>query len=114
MNLLDLPWHELDISMDELERCGIIRASGEIIECPNASSSPQNSYFIMQKDLEGITDIIGTWHSHPRGPLNLSIDDYNNFAELHEYQHIIVTPRFVALYAMQEDFVTNIGRRKYA
>lgn len=114
MDLLNLPWHQLGIALDEVERCGVITADGNIVECPNMSTSPENSYFIMEKDIEAISGIVGTWHSHPRGPLNLSIDDYNNFAELHQLSHIILTPRFVALYEMQEDFVTNIGRRQYA
>lgn len=113
MDLLNLPWKDLNIHMDEIERCGIITAAGEIVELPNRSTYPEQAYLIHHTDIEGF-DIIGTWHSHPRGPLNLSIDDYNNFAELQDLQHIIVTPRFVALYAMQDDFVMNVGRFRYA
>ncbi len=113
MDLLNLDWQKLDIQMDQDERCGVITKLGEIIELPNSSTFPNNSYLIYEKDIQGL-EIIATWHSHPRGPLNLSIDDYNNFAELSELKHLVLTPRFVALYGMDDGFVMNIGRSQYA
>lgn len=113
MDLLTLDWQSLDIHIEQDERCGIVTKLGEIIELPNSSTFPQNTYLIYEKDIQGY-DILATWHTHPRGPLNLSIEDYNNFAELSQFQHLILTPRFVALYGMDEGFVMNIGRRKYA
>lgn len=113
MDLLNLDWQSLDIHIDQDERCGIVTREGKIVELPNCSSFPQNSYLIYEKDVQNL-DIIATWHTHPRGPLNLSIDDYNNFAELSDIKHLILTPRWIALYGMDDGFVMNIGRSKYA
>lgn len=112
MELLTLNWEGLDILRTEDERCGVVLLSGEIIELPNSSSYPNNSFVISEADVEPYkATMAATWHTHPRGPHNLSIDDYNTFLELPNFSHLIITHRSVSQYQAQGDYVMNIGRR---
>lgn len=112
MNLLDLDWGSLNVQPDEDERCGIVLQSGEIIELPNQSSYPYNSFVISNNDLEPYrAEMLATWHTHPRGPNNLSIDDYNAFMDCPEFPHLILTHRSISQYQSDGNYVINLGRR---
>lgn len=112
MELLNLNWEIVDVDFIENERCGLVLTSGEIIELPNSSTYPYNSFVLCQSDTEPHKDqILATWHTHPRGPNNLSIDDYNMFLDLPNIPHFILTGRSVTMYQAKGDYVMNIGRR---
>lgn len=112
MNLLNLNWESLDIQTTEDERCGIVLSSGEIIELQNSSTYPYNSFVISEIDVAPHKDnVIATWHTHPRGPHNLSIDDYNTFMDLSDINHLIITHKSVSQYKSDGEYVMNIGRR---
>lgn len=54
----------------KVEVCGYIRDAGdtaEWVEVPNESPTPEHKFSFPEP--EGISDIIGIWHSHPSGSL---------------------------------------------
>lgn len=112
MELLNLNWEIVDVDFIENERCGLVLTSGEIIELPNSSTYPYNSFVLSAADVAPYKEqLAATWHSHPRGPNNLSIDDYNTFLDIPTPPHFIITTRSVSMYQAQGDYVMNIGRR---
>lgn len=112
MDLLNLNWETLCVDFLEDERCGLVLTSGEIIELPNMSSYPSNSFVLSVRDVEPYKSMmVATWHTHPKGPNNLSIDDYNTFLDMPEIPHFIVTTRSVTMFQAEDDYVMNRGRR---
>lgn len=114
MELVDLPWQNYRGELSDDERCGIVLVGGEIVEIPNNSSYPRDSFVMSESDLEPFRpNMIATWHTHPRGPCNLSLEDYNTFMELPELQHLIITHKSVTAYGVEDDYVMNLARRKF-
>lgn len=112
MDFLSLNWESLDIQPNEDERCGVVLSDGQIIEVPNSSTYPVNSFVISERDIAEYLDrLIATWHTHPRGPNNLSIDDYNTFMDLSQLHHIIVSHKSISVYKSDGQYVMNICRR---
>lgn len=112
MNYLDLDWSFIALELTDNERCGIVLNSGEIVELTNSSSYPYNSFTISAQDVQPYQEqISATWHTHPRGPNNLSIDDYNTFMDLKDLHHLIITHRSISIYKSDGEYVMNIDRR---
>lgn len=112
--LIDKDWQLYQSELNGDERCGVVLNDGTIVELPNRSSSPSNSFSMLESDFEPYREqAIATWHTHPRGPNNLSIDDYNTFVELEDYYHLILTHQSISLYKTIDGHVMNIARRKF-
>jgi proteasome lid subunit RPN8/RPN11 len=78
-----------------VERCGVISSSHEIIEVTNQAKDPTKNFKFLESDLE---DAITTWHSHPTGSANLSIDDYWFFQSWTSLGHFIIFDGEVRFY----------------
>lgn len=114
LDLLSKDWTMYQSSITADERCGVVLTNGDIIELPNRSSHPNNSFMMQESDTSPYQEqIFATWHTHPRGPNNLSIEDYNTFAELEDIYHLILTPETISLYKMIDGYVMNISRRSF-
>jgi proteasome lid subunit RPN8/RPN11 len=112
MELLELHWETLEVETAQDERCGIVLRSGEILELQNSSTYPYNSFVISNVEIEPYkAEIAASWHTHPRGPHNLSIDDYNTFMDMPEIPHLIITHKSVSMYQSDGQYVMNLGRR---
>lgn len=75
--------------MSNLERCGIVLDSGEVIELHNAHPDPENFFMILEENL--VSDsVVGTFHTHPKTGPNLSIEDYFAFKAFPKLLHYIV------------------------
>lgn len=114
MELIDLEWLPFKPEPEEDETCGVVLKDLTIIELPNRSSYPHDAFVITEEDMAPyLGDVLATWHTHPRGPGNLSIDDYNTFMDLSEIHHLIITPKSVSCYKTEDSWVLNIGRRLF-
>lgn len=111
-SILDLNWESLRSSLDGDERCGLVLNNLTIIELVNESTDPHNSFVISETQvLPFKTQLLGIWHTHPRGPANLSIDDYNAVLDLPRLHHLIISPKHVSMYSVIDGLVMNIARR---
>ncbi len=79
------------------ERCGVITAQGEILECENLAQAPGDAFLFREEDLEGA---VATWHTHPQGSSNLSIADYYFFKSWPKLSHFIVSKDDVWCYVI--------------
>lgn len=110
--ILALRWESLGVDFEGDERCGVILKDLQIVELVNESSDPYSSFVISEAQISTHKEaLIGIWHTHPRGPANLSIDDYNAVLDLPELIHVILTPRHVCLYGVVDGHVMNLIRR---
>lgn len=111
--VLSLLWEKLAVNFEGDERCGVVLRDSNIIELVNESTDPYSSFVISEAQiLPHKTQLAGIWHTHPRGPANLSIDDYNMALDLPELLHIILTPRHVSIYGVVDGQVMNLQRRR--
>ena len=83
----------------EVERCGIITAQGEIVECQNLAEDPRDAFRFREEDLKGA---IATWHTHPSTTGNLSVKDYIFFKSWPNYTHFTISSDGVWCYIMDE------------
>ncbi len=110
--ILGLPWELLGVSFEGDERCGLILKELKWVELVNESSAPYSSFAISEAQVSPYkAALAGIWHTHPRGPANLSIEDYNAVLDLPELIHAIITPRHVCLYGVIDGQVMNLSRR---
>lgn len=111
--ILALPWEYLGVSFEGDERCGVILNDLKWVELVNESSAPYSSFVMSEAQVSPYkASLAGIWHTHPRGPANLSIDDYNAVLDLPELIHAIITPRHVCLYGVIDGQVMNLIRRR--
>ncbi len=75
--------------MSNLERCGIVMKSGEVIELHNAHPDPENNFMILEENLVD-PEVMGTFHTHPKTGPNLSVQDYYGFLAYPKLLHFIV------------------------
>ena len=92
-----------------VELCGVITPEGEIVEKPNLSSEPENRFEFALEDLEGA---VATWHTHPSGSANLSIDDYRFFQSWPNQTHFIISHDEVRCYTTWDDLVYLVEQEK--
>lgn len=76
--------------MSNLEHCGVILKSGEIVELPNNHPNPENFFMIMEEHLLN-PEVVATFHTHPKSGPNLSVEDYFAFQGYPELLHYIVS-----------------------
>ena len=76
------------------ERCGVVTATGELVEIPNTHPEPQHGFFMCPISLLRVAaDAVATWHTHPGSDPNLSDEDYAGFMQWPQLQHHIVGVR---------------------
>ena len=88
------------------ERCGIILASGEIVELENTSTS--NEEFAFDHIHLTRAGVWATWHTHPLGLHNLSGADYNSFLTAPSLRHFVVTEISVMCFKIERNLLLVI------
>lgn len=75
----------------DLERCGFILKTGEIVECDNIASDPKEAFEVSAEQILQFADeAVATWHTHPNQDYNLSYDDHQTFLCWPNLDHYIV------------------------
>lgn len=75
-----------------IERCGLILKNGAILELPNVHEDPQNGFRVDPAEiLKHEAETAATWHTHPSGNANLSMEDYHCFLAWPELFHYVVS-----------------------
>lgn len=89
---------------DAEERCGLVLASGEIVETSNIAAQPQYSFEIPPEDMvrEGV---VATWHTHPGQSANLSHEDYAGFLNWPTLEHHIIGTDGVRSYRVVDGLI---------
>ena len=80
----------------------MISELGAVQETENGSDDPENRFEFALADLDGA---LATWHSHPSGSSNLSIDDYRFFQSWPNISHFIISSHEVWCYEVREGLV---------
>lgn len=80
------------------ERVGAVLRDGRVVEFRNVSPRPQISFAIDQEAVDMLDRMTGTWHTHPAGDCNPSVQDYLTFLSWPQLLHWIVSPKGVAGY----------------
>lgn len=76
---------------DGSERVGFVLDDGTIVEVENESPSPEDSFLVPPESLVEYEDrVIATWHTHPTGSSNLSVDDLEGFKSWPDWVHYVV------------------------
>jgi proteasome lid subunit RPN8/RPN11 len=93
-----LPLYEGD-----LERCGFILRTGEVIEVPNICPEPAHGFEMRGEDLIKYTPIAAaSWHTHPGEDSNLSSDDFFGFLNWPELAHFIIGKDGVTKFVVED------------
>jgi len=83
----------------DIERCGFVLTTGEILEAENIHNNPAEEFEICPSEFESYTDrVAAVWHSHPITNANLSLADYDTFDNFRNLTHIIVGQHEVISY----------------
>lgn len=86
------------------ERCGVVLASGEIVELTNQSDQPSLSFSVSDAELEPYLDqVVASWHTHPQTSGNLSVSDYRTFQNYPQWHHYIIDRTSVWAYSVALD-----------
>ena len=92
------------------ERVGFILKSGEIIEALNEHPDAYTGFEVDMEDfLEKEPEIWATFHTHPGGPANLSMDDYTAFKNWPNWLHLVVGHDGIKVYKVDNGVVLNVG-----
>lgn len=78
------------LTTDGPERCGVILDTGEVLEIPNVHPDPSDA-FAMPVEVLTASNVVATWHTHPRSGPNLSVADYFAFTSQPRLRHYIVS-----------------------
>jgi len=90
----------------EVERCGFILKSGEIVEVDNISEDPQNGFEVSEKDFEKYySETAASWHSHTDDFANLSLSDYYTFLNLPEWDHWVISKNKCVKFSVKSNCV---------
>jgi proteasome lid subunit RPN8/RPN11 len=93
----------LEFGGGEVERCGFLLKNGAVIETPNVSGHPAESFMIDAKDIvKHADDALATWHTHPKTPARLSGTDYLTFLNWPHLKHYIVGTDGVKVYEVKD------------
>ena len=88
-----------------VERCGLILDSGEIIEVPNRAADPTQDFSFPLSYFQEHPNTAAVWHTHPNGNPNLSVPDYQTFLKHPSLFHYIVGNGKVWGYYVKENRV---------
>jgi proteasome lid subunit RPN8/RPN11 len=86
------------------ERVGYVLSSGKIVEVPNISNDPENSFDVSGDDILKYAidgSVIATWHTHPDKSSNLSVDDYTAFKNFPALKHYVIGNDGVRCYVVR-------------
>lgn len=90
------------------ERGGVILTDGTVIEFENKAQDPSQVFFPDMADLLPYVDLLyATWHTHPSGTANLSVEDTQTFLAWPQLKHAIVGSDGVRWYAVKGKAVIN-------
>ncbi len=88
------------------ERFGLVLRSGEVVELRNSSPRPDLTALIAQEDIDAYGDeVVATWHTHPKGNVNLSGTDYRMFLGMPHCMHYIVAGTRVRSFVVRNNKV---------
>jgi len=91
------------------ERCGLILKDGQSIECDNIHPEPEKGFEIdPEVILEHLSDLKGTWHTHPKQDSKLSGEDHLCFTQWPDLDHFVLGNEGTTLYKVQEGAVINV------
>lgn len=88
------------------ERCGVILDDGSILELENVHPDPVN-YFAMDKAAVDASNVVATWHTHPRTGPCLSVGDFRSFVSMPRLLHYIVAATEIWCYGMSGDILLS-------
>lgn len=90
----------------EVERCGFILKSGEVIEVRNIAQDPTKEFEVSDNDFEKYySEVAASWHTHTNDFANLSLSDYYTFLNIPEWDHWIVSKFKSVKFSVQEKCV---------
>lgn len=96
----------LEYWVPSVERFGLVLRSEEIVELRNNSPRPDLTALIAQDDIDAYgEDVVATWHTHPKGNVNLSGADYRMFLGMPQCMHYIVTETRVRSFIVRNNKV---------
>lgn len=91
------------------ERVGFVLKNGDIVECLNICTDPEQGFDVSDADLVRYCDeAVATWHTHPGATKQLSVGDYETFRVNDELIHFIIGTDGVGAYQVEEGFVLNM------
>jgi proteasome lid subunit RPN8/RPN11 len=93
-----------------IERVGFVLQDGSLIEVPNISPHPENSFMVRGEDIMKYAlsgEAQATWHTHPVKDGNLTIEDHEMFLNYPELEHYIVGNDGVRRYSVKDGRVIN-------
>jgi len=101
-----------------VERCGLILADGKILEVPNTHPKPEDHFSIARSYFTEYPDALATWHTHPSGQANLTVEDYRAFLTQPNLFHYIVGDGIVwgfyvkenRVYLYEDDGVSRVSQ----
>lgn len=83
---------------------------GSLIEVPNISPHPENSFMVQGADILKYAlsgEAIATWHTHPKKDANLTVEDHEMFLNYPDLEHYIVGTDGVRSYVVKNGRVIN-------
>lgn len=90
------------------ERVGFILDNGDIVEVPNISDKPNESFSVSTNILSTYEDrMVATWHTHPGGSSNLSVEDLDGFLAWPDQRHYVIGEDGVRCYVVKDGAVLN-------
>lgn len=73
------------------ERCGFVLNDSTIVEVDNVHPTPDTHFKISDDDeARYLPEALATWHTHPAGSSNLSVEDYHCFLRYDSLNHYIM------------------------
>lgn len=79
---------------------------GTVVELRNNSPRPDLTALIEQEDIDKYAaEAVATWHTHPKGNVNLSAADYRMFLGMPQYMHYIVADKRVRSFVVRNNKV---------
>jgi proteasome lid subunit RPN8/RPN11 len=94
------------------ERVGFVLRTGDAVEVPNISKTPEEGFSISTEDIIKYLDpevSIATWHTHPGQSSNLSVEDMENFLQWPDHLHYIIGVDGISCYKVVDGRVVPVG-----
>lgn len=92
---------------------GFILHPRTIVEVENVAPDPEKGFDVSAADLieylDEPSEVVATWHTHPKADANLSNADYRAFLTLPKLKHYIIGTDGVRAYAVKDGVVLNVA-----
>jgi proteasome lid subunit RPN8/RPN11 len=93
---------------DGPERVGFFLRDGSVVEIQNIHPESQSGFDVSAEDILRYEDTaVGTWHTHPGAPANLSGFDMLTFLGWPDFFHCIVGSDGVRIFLVRNNKVVN-------